>query len=471
MNGRRYLRLTAMVGLVWLLAGIPAGSSAQSASGLGGFQIGTSGAAVSWIYVDPNSPIPASPTGEMHAAYTLAQTETGPSGHGIAAELWPGETPSTAAPFIEQTFWQEFSAGWEGGAGEPPPPPLENPNVVPRWPLAAEAFEPQGPNEQAVPPNAQTTAQGEYAYSEANSTPLEVPGVVNVEGGFSSSRAETGSIELEDGRKVPGAISHGNAVASDITLLGGFITIEKVTTTGRVTSDGEVARVAGRTVVSGLKINGQGYTIDYEGIHADGETHDDLNPVLGQIREGGEAALADQGVSLTLAQAIDTVDGAQGSRTLGGLVVQIDSRRYDEVVSQLPEDIQRELRSRSSTDHTMTIVFGSLTASASAAPEFTFDAGSFDFGSDFSAPPQVLSSGASSTPPVLNSQPLPEVSPAPSGGTVAPTQPAFAAPVEVDGIGAGMALMAIALVLAAARGLHWMSGALLAPGAVDDCNT
>ncbi len=466
MNGRhRFLRLTGIVGLVWLLAGIPAGSSAQSGSGLGGFQIGATGSAVSMLYMDPNSPIPASPTGEMHAAYSLAEVETGPSGHGVAAELWPGETASTAAPFIEQTFWQEMETGSDGQF------PLSNPNIVPRWPLAAEAFEPQGPNEQAVAPNATTTAQGEYAYSEANSTPLEVPSVFNVEGGFSSALAETGSIDLEDGRKVPGAISHVTAVASDISLLGGFVTIEKVTTTARVTSDGEQARLAGRTVVSGLEIAGQGYTMDYDGIHADGETHDGLNPVLGQLREGGESALSDQGISLTLAEAVDTASGAQGSRNLGGLIVRLDSRRFDDLVSQLPEEFQREIRSRSSTDHTLTLVFGSVTASASAAPEFTFEAPSFDFGDDFSTPPQVLSSGATSAPTTnLNSATLPEVSPAPSGGQVTPTQPAFAAPVAVDGIGAGIALMAIALVLAAARGLHWMSGALLAGGAADDCN-
>ncbi len=471
MNRRhRFLRLTGIVGLVWLLAGIPADSSAQSASGLGGFQIGTTGSAVSMIYMDPNSPIPAQPTGEMHAAYSLAEIETGPSGHGVAAELWPGETASTAAPFVEQTFWEEFEAGFEDNGEEPP---FTNPNIVPRWPLAAEAFEPQGPNEQAVAPNAKTTAQGEYAYSEANTTPLEVPGVFNVEGGFSSALAETGSIELEDGRKVPGAISHAKAVASDVSLLGGFVTIEKVTTTARVTSDGELAQLAGRTVVSGLQIAGQGYTIDYDGIHADGETNDGLNPVLGQLREGGESALSDQGISLTLAQTVDTVSGAQGSRNLGGLIVRLDCRSFDDLVSQLPEEFQREIRSRSSTDHTLTLVFGSVTASASAAPEFTFEPPAFDFGDDFSTPPQVLSSGATSTPaPVANSAPAPSTpQPAPSGGTMTQTQPAFAAPVSVDGIGAGMALLAIALVLAAARGLHWMSGALLAGGAADDCKS
>lgn len=464
MSERRLLRLTAIVGLIWLLAGIPAGSSAQSASGLGGFQVGTTGSAVSMIYMDPNSPIPSSPTGEMHGAYSLAEVETGPSGHGVAAELWPGETASTAAPFIEQTFWQEVETGSDGQF------PLSNPNIVPRWPLAAEAFEPQGPNEQAVAPNAQTTAQGEYAYSEANTTPLQVPGVFNVEGGFSSALAETGSIELDDGRKVPGAISHVKAVAADISLLGGFVTIEKVTTTARATSDGEQARLAGRTVVSGLQIAGQGYTIDHEGIHADGETNDGLNPILGQLRKAGETALADQGISITLAQAVDTVSGARGSRNLGGLIVRLDSRRFDDLVAQLPEEFQREIRSRSSTDHALTLVFGSVTASASAAPEVTFDAGSFDFGDDLSGPPQVLSSGTSAPTPVAGSAPAPSAPPAPSRGTISGAQPTFAAPVEVDGIGAGIGLMAIALVLAAARGLHWMSGALLAGGAADDCN-
>lgn len=463
---RRSGRIGVIVALVWVLAGIPSGSSAQSSSGLGGFAMGATGSAVSMIYVDPGSPIPASPTGEMHAAYTLAEVEFGPSGHGVAAELWPGETAATVPPFLEQTFWDEFERGFRENDEEPP---FTNPNVVPRWPLAAETFEPQGPNEQAVPPNAESTAKGEFAFSKANTTPLSLPGLLEVDSGSSTSLAKTGDIERDDGSEVTGAISDVKASAGDISILGGFVSIEEVVTTARVTSDAEVARVTGRTTVSGLKIDGQGFVIDADGIHADGETHDDFNPVLGQLREGGETALADQGITMTLAQPIDTVDGAQGSRTLGGLIVRMDSRRLDDLVSSLPEAIQHEIRSQASTDHTFTLIFGSVAASASAAPEFTFEAPAFDF----SAPPQVLSSGATSdaaSTANLNATPLPEVSPAPSG-EVTPAQPAFAAPVEVDGIGAGVALMAIALVLAAARGLHWMSGALLAGGATDDCKS
>lgn len=474
-------RSVVVLGLVWLMAGIPAGpSSAQSGDGLGGFGTSAWGSSFSMIYVDPKSPIPASPTGEMHAAYTLATLEFGPSGHGLAAQLYPGEAASTAGPFVEQSFWDGFEAGFEENDQEPPIP---RQRVVPRWPLAAEVFEPQGPNEQEVPPNSRAVAKGRFVSAESATVPLELPQTVTMAAGGSTARTAVESIELSDGREVEGAISQVTATAEDIDILQGLVTVDQVTTTAKVVSDGENAQVSGNTKVTGFKILDQEFFIDEEGIHQGEETQP--NPVLGQLQEAGETALADNGVTVMVVKPLDSVDGAMGARSVGGLIVRIDSRRFQEAVSSLPPELQTELAAAGvSTDHTLTLIFGAANVSASAAKAFSFEPPSFDFTPPAPPPPAPVDTGASvlgnevSAPP----QPAPTAAPAaaaasssapppqPSAVTFS-SEPAFAAPVAVEGVSAVAAIVGLGLVIAAARGLHWMSGALLTPaGAQDDCS-
>lgn len=477
----RVLRSAAIVGLIWLLAGIPTGSSAQTDEGpFAGFSTNAWGSALSFVYDDPDGVIPAHPTMEMHAAYALAQLDAGPSGHGVATTFWPGPTAATAAPFIEDSFWAGFEEGSRNGlkvgdtqvlpGSEPPPRP---PPVAPKgWPAAAEVFEPAGPHTSDVPPNAHAHSASEVVFAKSAVVPLTLPGVFTADGGSSTSQSGFEQLELADGRRVDAVRSRVTSTIEDVAVLGGMVKIDEVTTTADVYSDGEKPVIAGRTVVSGLTIAGQGFTIDEKGIHAGGETHE--NPLLAGMNDAG-AALADQGVTMTVASPIDLAKGAEGSRTAGGLVIRIDSRRLDEAVSELPDELERQVRANVSTAHSATIVLGAANVKASAirSLEFLFEDIEFDL-SDFgdgSFDAEVLGTtfDAGSFDAGSFGQGDALVGPSPGAGTVVEARPAFAPPVDVEGVGAAAVIIGLGAVLGGARMLKVLSDRLLARGGATPC--
>lgn len=468
----RLARAVVVLGLVWFVAGVPTSSPAQFDEGpFAGFALEAWGASFSMIYDDPNGPIPAHPTGEMHAAYGLATLDDG-SGHGVASEAWPGPTAATAGPFIEDSFWDGVE---EGSDGQFPPPQVGRPALTPRqWPVAAEVFEPAGPHTQDVPPNAHAHSTGELVYSKAATVPLSVPGIFRADGGSTTAEATVGKVKDAAGVEIDAARARVVTTVEDVSILAAVLDVEvdKVTTTAMVTSDGTKPVIAGQTVVSGLTINGEGYTIDENGIHAGGETHP--NPITGQLNQAAEQALKDSGISMTLASPIDTTKGPQGSRSVGGLVVRMKSSRLDEVVSQLPDPIEKELRARVSTTHDLTLVFGAANVKASALKALAFEFEEFEFAlsdDDNGFDADVLGSS-------LDSGSFDGGSfDAGSGGTgarqVGPTvvggRPAFAAPVEVDGVSAAAAIFGLSFVIGVARVLKRTSDRLLAVGTATNC--
>lgn len=464
---RRFFRLGTIVGLVWLLAGIPASAPAQFETGpFAGFALEAWGASFSMIYDDPNGPIPAHPTGEMHAAYGLATLEDG-SGHGVATELWPGPTAATAGPFIEDSFWDGVE---EGSEGQFPPEELGRPALTPRqWPVAAEVFFPGEPHTSDVPPNAHAHSAGDVVYAKASTVPLHLPGAFDLDGGATTAQSTVGRVKAADGSEVDAAVAQVLTTATDILIPTpvGPITIDKVSTTAKVLSDGEKPVISGQTVVSGLAIAGQGYTVDENGIHAGEESHP--NPLVSGLNDATEQALADSGISIALAQPIDTVDGPVGGRSAGGLIVRMNSSRLDEFVSNLPDELEKEFRARVSTTHDLTLVFGAANVKASALKsfEFEFEEFEFDAGSGADVLGETLDSGSFDGGDFASGAPV-------GGGettTGAPvaTQPAFAGPIDVNGVSAAVVILGLALVLGAARGLQMMSDRLLAVGAAKAC--
>lgn len=467
----RALRSLVVVGLVWLMAGIPTSAPAQFETGpFAGFGLEAWGAGVAMIYDDPNGPIPAHPQGEMHAAYALATLSDGPSGHGVASELWPGATGATALPFIEDSFWSSFEHEWKKNSGEDPPFDRPPPLAPKQFPIAAEVFEPGGPHTHDVPPNAHSHSSKDGVYAKANTVPLSLPGIFTVDGASTTSEVTVGKVETADEREIDAARSRVVTTAADVTVTipGGSIQIDKVTTTAMVTTDGTEPVIEGNTVVSGLTVNGQGYTLDEHGLHAGGDSQP--NPILGELNAGAAQALAESGTELTFVTPIDTVADAEGSRSVGGVMLHMTAARMEDLVAALPDPIQNELRKHISTTHDFRLILGAANVRASALEAFDFglDDVDVDLGGDDFGTTEVLGTtfdSGSFTPGDV-------AAPAPvtrSGGGTVTGRPAFAAPVEVDGVSVAAFLVGLAAALAAARGLKVLSDRALMVGAATRC--
>ncbi|MBI2168039.1 MAG: hypothetical protein HYU28_00850 [Actinobacteria bacterium] len=465
---KRAARAGVILGLLWLLAGVPTQAPAQTQeAAFAGFALEAWGSGFSMIYDDPNGPIPAHPQGEMHAAYALATLSDGPSGHGVAAEVWPGATAATAGPFILDSVWDGMKSG---SGGQFPPSQIPQPSVPAGWPLAAEVFEPSDTHTSDVPPNAHAHSTETVVYAKGATVPLSLPGVFSADAGSATSHTFVGKVKNAAGVEVDAVRSEVVTTSGSISVLGGKVKIDEVTTTAAVTSDGTKPAIEGRTLVSGLTIDGQGYEIDENGIKAGGQTNP--NPITGQLNQAAESILKDSGISIMVAKPIDTTKGSTGSRSVGGLIVRMKATRLNDVVSQLPDQIEKEVRANLSTTHDLTLVFGAANVKASAlkALSFEFDeefdfalsgdeefdaevlgadlsAGDFGGGGDFRAPSG--GGGAYSVP---------------SGGAVITAQPAFAGPIEVEGVSALAVIVGLGAVVGMARGLKMFSDRALKVG-------
>lgn len=466
---RRAVRAAVVGGLVWVLAGIPTNAPAQFETGpFAGFGLEAWGSAFSMIYDDPNGPIPAHPTGEMHAAYSLATLTDGPSGHGIGTVFWPGGPAATAGPFIEDSFWDGVE---EGSEGQFPPAELGRPELTPRqWPTAAEVFEPGGPHTADVVPFSHAHSTPTAVLGQSYAAAVTIPGLFRAEDGGSIAQTFVGRVKSGD-TEFDAARSEVVASINDISITGGPVTvkIDALTTKATVTSDGTTPVIEGDTVIAGLTINGQGFTLDGSGFHAG----DQSNPVTRQLNDAALQALNDSGISLTLANAIDTTKKAEGSRSAGGLVVRMQSQRLDEFVSQMPDDIEQGVRANLSTTHDLVLIFGAANVRASAIKSFDFsvDDDFFAAGISDSFDANVLGSSLDSGTFGSSGTGLPAEAPASAGPTdrFVATSPAFAGPVSVEGVAVVSAILGLGLALAASRGMKRLSDTLLAAGSGRSC--
>jgi hypothetical protein len=278
MIGRRVLVLMSLGLWVWTFAGGPAG-----AADVEGFRIRARAAGATVEFNQPGSPIPAQPTGEFHQAFSDSQHETGPTGHGLASALWPGSTAANAGSFF-------------GG---------------PNYPVRAEAFHPAGPPEQ------KENEEGGQFVMEAHSNETETGAAATTQSIPGGPAVQTGSLRSTTTSAVEGdmTVATATAAATDI-VLGGVVHIESVVTKAKATSDGVKGTVEGKTVVKGVTVSTSGGEVSGEGITIGGQPLPvpvDPAPI--------ENALTQAGITMKVARPVDKTEGADASRTMGGLVV------------------------------------------------------------------------------------------------------------------------------------------------------
>ena len=455
-------RVATVVAIVGATVPFGGGGSAADAvrtdTGLGGYSIKAEGAPVLVLVDDPNVAIPR-PTGTAAAEgdpnYTQATVATGPNAYGLASSLWPGNLLGTGLSAI-------------------------NPSI-PQYPLKVEARYPDGPTKGSSPNGAfpgnspdndvitSSSATGLDATAVADGAPGDQPGTLSIGSATSHS---TATVTKDD-------VATGTVVSSvkDVNLLG-VIHIDSVTTTVTTTSDGKKPVSKGSTVVSGLTVNGVGYTVDDTGAHIAGQSVPLSPPPTPQ-------QLKDLGISIEGIVQDGATSATTAKRTASGLTIRIDTTTFKAaikpaidalrdpystiVTTVIPPDSQGYFYYLLNATPNLTFVFGAAKASSAAVLPLSFDFPQTGFPSFPSNP------GVVGTPPVLPRgdggfvSGTPDIAPPPTTSTGAVTPPvlqppgvapvALATDADFTGIAAGKLLLALVFAGAVGWGLTRLLGA------------
>ena len=420
-SGRSRRRLAAGFGFL-LLFGVAGVTSASADTELGGFQVGASAAAISFIYDQPSFGVSTQPcpTFPFDLARSTASSDQA-SGHSLASVAWPCDFFANALPLL----------------GTMIPPPL-GPRDIPAYPVRAETFYPQGPtNQQTGAPVAQMSASSLAGASlaSANFGSLNFPGIMVI--GQVTSTAQ-------GNRTTTGTLSTASAAMQDVDILNGTIHFDSIKSTVSAESDTQTAKVSGGVTYAGLTVLGQPAVIDAEGIHfqpeppasskgvglgknrsavavaaspsptpsaspsptaspppPDGPVGKIVNPILEQLEKQLETQLVKLGIEFSPTTVIDVVEGASGSREVSGIQIAIKGETIQPYIDRLPEPIQEQISQRMTFDQTITLLLGSANAKAAASPAFTappiLAPGGPPLGGTF--PPGDFSGGFTDSPP------------------------------------------------------------------------
>jgi hypothetical protein len=344
---------------------------AGSGTTLGGFTVTALAEAVTAQYEQPNLPVPATPSLEFDEGYASTTDNFGPTGTATASTFYPGSVVANAGPELALLV-----------PGVPLPP-------APVWPAQAVSDFPQTPNSASTDePGANMDASSTSDANTATATigddapaagaPGSQAGATPAPTGGGNPLATTSAIfgigesSGTSTSQAPAAKAIGTATATDsgISILNGFITIGGVTSTATATSDGTTGSVSGSTELTNVNIAGEPATIDADGISAAGGNDPAAIPVAAL-----NTLLKELGVTLSLTNPTDTVQGASASRTLDGLKISINLDTLDAAVGKLgallPPSLTSQFPVPLPNEQVLTLDLGTVTVSSAASPAFS----------------------------------------------------------------------------------------------------
>ncbi|MBV8980985.1 MAG: hypothetical protein JO086_08815 [Acidimicrobiia bacterium] len=361
---RRWPRVAVVLGAAALLVGSSTAVLAQtsdSGTPLGGYKLDARAQAVNVLYDSPLIPSPTHPVFDGSVPAAQSTTDTGPIGHALASIFWPGPLGGNFGSALQQLN-QECTPvlpvpGLPPPACIPIPQQLKDHGQSFNDPVKAETFFPQAPQDadyKDIPGatiNSHITDGGKKTTAFGALDGFGAPGV-GVVGNMTAQTINT----LTD----TAGTTEAKSEADGVVLAGGMVTIGRVLSTAKLTTDGNTATADAHTTIDGLKIAGLSATVDDQGVHLAGQS----NPLHKQINQVVAQALAKSGLTIKLVPTDNSINGATGSATAGALVVQYEDDK-DQV---LPGAIQ----------NSFTISLGGATANVDSAQ---------GFGSDNSEPP------------------------------------------------------------------------------------
>jgi hypothetical protein len=377
------LAAAALVGAM-LPLGPAAGAPAEEEPAFSGFSSEVWGSPVEIELYEPTIPIPSTPQFELLLGYSSVVADSS-SAKGRASYLWPGDSvgegaktvienlglpaelsgplaargypvqvnshypsgPETQAdePFpgtvqrtgasAERVFAQTgYSTDCStdepaGGGGAPGGPGLPGVPGLPELPGLPAPLAPLAPasashgGERTAVPSEKAGADEKAAEEPAPCpVPAQLAQVVDI-GGYTSS-----SSNVNDATRVQGV---NRAAVSDISLLGGIVTIGSVRATATATSNGAKGTATGEASYGVVTIAGERFRFGPQGLEAAGQKGD-----IPGLPDEPEAALAELGLRITRPTPVYEATGDEAHGSLVGLSVEIDLKTVNKALTQLP---------------------------------------------------------------------------------------------------------------------------------------
>lgn len=474
--------------------------AAVGGAALGGFVSDAMATPIRIEIYEPTIPIPAEPQAEFNIAYTRTKASTGPSGGGRASWLWPGDSVGEGFKTIIEGLGLPPELGEKGypvqvKSQSPGDPSSQSDEPFPgivmrtrsdeRGTVARVAFSAGDPSD-ADPADAGTSPPPVAEPSLLAGTPLDLVGreddeapqgapglgqlaaLVNAAAVTSSSRSEYPD---------DAAVATGATRITDLSLLGGLVTADSVTSMARTTSTlrGVVSEHTLR--ISGFALAGNGFTVTKHGVEAAGHQA----PIPGLPDDVGKA-LEQLGISFVLPASTRTANGTQGSETVRGLQVVVDTSRLrsrlgsgalDSLVYSLPDqlaELKKVLGASLHLSPRIVLTLGSARSEAVALPPVDVGGTAPSNAEQPSANPAPPSSAASASGIPGSAAPAAGSAPEVAGAlptTTADVRPAAAGLPPLDSV-PGM-LMTLGLVLAAGLGWWFQKIGGLVLGAAGSC--
>lgn len=238
------------------------------------------------------------PTGMRYGEGTVpessADVSTGPIGRALATVAWPGPVMGNAGSLILVLR-----------------PDAPKDVTALNDPVRAESRigdDPPQKTYDGVP----GTTMATYAAPDKVTSDSAVKNATGDESTFGPTTAHAETL-LGDAS----ATSNASSRIENVSLAGGAIKIESVTSTAHAVSDGAKAEGDAVTHVEGLTIGGVAATIDQDGLHF-GNSSAPANAVANQI---ARQALEKSGAELVLSAPIEEVDGPSANVNAGSLLV------------------------------------------------------------------------------------------------------------------------------------------------------
>jgi hypothetical protein len=314
-----------------LFLGPAAAVLAQTSGGqpLGGYKLEGRAQAVNVLHDSADSPAPSHPDFDGSLPAAQSTIDTGPLGHGLSSIFWPGALGGNFGSALKQL--SQVCAPPLPVPGLPPvcapiPEQLKENGSAFNDPIRAETFYPQAPQDaknENIPGSTMTSHIDPDGKKVTAFGQLDGFGAAGV--GFMSQLSATATSTLTDST----GTAEGFSEVKGIVLANNLLTIDRVVSTAKVSTDGSNAKPEGGTTIEGLKIAGQEATIDDQGLHIGGQS----NPLHNQINQAVAQALNTSGLKIVVVPNESTTNGATGSFTAGAVVVQYKDQSNTMMVS------------------------------------------------------------------------------------------------------------------------------------------
>ncbi|MFS3128007.1 choice-of-anchor P family protein [Nocardioides sp. Bht2] len=498
------MRRIAVVGATLLVgAALPWSAAADeetpAAPTFGGYSSTAWATPVHVEVFEPSLPIPSSPQLEFMMAYSKAKADSG-SSSSRASWFWPGDPVGEGL----KTFGEQLGL----------PPQL----FAGGYPVQVNAVYPSDSQSQKDEPFPgmvmRASADGELATGSTGFSPdsdvEEVPASSGLAGNLLQTLGLgqlTGAAKQESG--VPGmpaglstlidfngyvstsktALVDGKVQVTsksrlgDVSLLGGLIKLEGVSSVATASSDGSTGQAGGKASYGGMTIAGQEFGIGPDGVVAMGKTQ-----AIPFLSDNPAAALEQLGVTFTVPKPERRSEGNTTVSVSRGLVIEIKTDILSPLLSALPLAQLAELMPAEagmakslvaglgSLAPRIVLTLGEARANLETVPPVSMpgtDDGAgtppaTDPGSDDGAGTPASEDGTGSLPDAPAAPDAPSVdTPTTAAGDLPPVQPVAAGLPKLFSISGGLLLGGMAI--AAAIGSWFRRAGLLALGAGGAC--